>query len=286
MAFLAKHFRDHDLITKGIGLPENWPQYGAWLVLAELARRHPGKFSVIEGYYPAGGTVWFLLDNSEGDAAVLGRRQIGTFNENGHIDISHSHPDGRCPISEGVPEGSDQRLLTVAPVVLPGLREMVRDIEECAGLKQPRETPSTVNESVGWWVVSTVLGLFLHSRHRLDVSGVLWDGVSPSRLVLEQFPAISALAEGVLKWPTSTANAEIEPETAAKLSHLVAISETRARGEGGSAPFPLLVVDLQRGVAHTRKSSIDLMEQYRTSHRRIESVAFHTFERALDDGEG
>jgi hypothetical protein len=286
MAFLAKHFRDHDLITKGTGLPEHWPQYGAWLVLAELARRHPGRFSVIEGNYPAGGTVWFFLENSGDDASVLARRQIGTFNENGHIDIAHSHPEGRCPISEGVPEGSDQRLLTVAPVVLPGLREIVRDIEECGGIGHPHETPSSVNESIGWRAVSTILGLFLHSTHHLEVNGVLWDGVSPSRLVLENFPALSALTAGVVKWPTSTANAKIEPETAARLSHLVSISETRATGEGGPAPFPLLVVDLQRGVAHTRRTSIDLMEEYRIRSRSIESMAFHTFELALNAAEG
>lgn len=283
MAFLGHHFREHDNLRNGVWFPEHWAQFGAWLILSDLARRHPGALSVVEGVYPAGGTVWFLLERPAPHTPVLAARKIGTLNEMGHLDIVHSHRDSLCPISEGTPEGSDQRILTIAPVVMGDLRQITYDIERCAGLPQPSTTPPTSTESIGWWVVATVMGLYMHSRTRLQVGGVLWDGVSPSRQTLESFPALSHLIAGVTRWGTATENAEIDQETGAELLGLVSISVLGKRDGESSIRGPVLVVDLHTGVSHTKKRTIDLMNDYRSRNRNIESVSFHTIECALND---
>lgn len=282
MAFLGQHFSEHDILRNKRLQREHWPQLGAWLVLADLARRNPGAFSVVEGWYPAGGTVWFLKEIPDINTPLLATKEIGTFNENGHIDIFHSHPEGRCPINKGVPEGSDQRILTVAPVVMGRLREITSDIERCAGLPQPKTTPSTSSESIGWWVVATVLALYAHSKTRLLVEGVLADGVSPRQDVLESFSALSHFKSGVTEWETSTSNARIAPETAMRLSGLMSILALSKISDGSATAESVLVIDLHTGVAYTRTRTIDLMDAYRQK-RSIESVAFHTIETAFND---
>lgn len=283
MAFLGKYFREHDSLRNKWGQREHWPQLGAWLIFADLARRNPGRFSVVEGVYPAGGTVWFLKEKPDLSTPVLAAKTIGTFNENGHIDTIHSHPENRCPIAEDVPERSDQRILTIAPVVMGQLREITLDIERCAGLPQPTTTPPTSSESIGWWVVATVLALYAHSKTRLRVGGVLWDGVSPSQHILESFPALSHLLSGVENWATPNSNARIEPETALQLSGLMSIHTHSKHQNESSTEESVLVIDLHTGVAHTKRRKINLMDDYRQRNRNIESVAFHTIETALDD---
>lgn len=278
MAYLAQHLKTHQALDL-LGMahfPDHWNTYGAWRLMAELGRRHPGELNVVEGYYPAGGTVWFLVRNSSRKSSELDTGSVLIrLNETGHVDITHGHRDERCPIFENLPPLEDPRLWTTESIFSPNPRDMVADIERCLNLNSPSKTPSTVDTTVGWRVIAAALGATMLTKTPISVSGVLYDGVSPRTDLLRLFAGIAHLERGVLTEGSFNSNAEIEPEARDHMATLFALEDAqlpnRKEDVAGRA---LCVIDLASGVAHFRDETLDLMNEFRALGRDIDNLAW------------
>lgn len=283
MAYLAKHLKTHQALDLfGMAhFPDHWNTYGAWRLMTELARRHPGQLNVVEGYYPAGGTLWFLVRDSSKDSAEQDSASVLLrLNETGHVDITHGHRDERCPIFENLPPLEDPRLWTTESIFSPNLRGMVADIERCLNLDSPSKTPSTVNTTVGWRVIDAALGATMLSKSPMSVSGVLYDGVSPRTDLIRLFTGLAHLERGVLREGSFYSNAEIEPGARKQMASLFALEDApRPHQEEGVDRRALCVIDLSTGTTYFREETLDLMDEFRASGRDVDSVAWEILKR-------
>jgi hypothetical protein len=276
MAYLAKHRDHHQAIGEIWRLPDYWYTYGAWRLMAELARRHPGAMHVVEGEYPAGGTVWFLVESmKESTKEIFLLRNFAGLNEIGHVDMNHRHEQGRCPVEEGATDLDDPRFWTIESVFSRDLRGMVHDMEACLKLTPPKETPSTVKSTIGWRVIASALGLTLHTRTPMMVSSILYDGVLPEMHWLQLFTAIAALEKRVLKQGTYTADAEIELEAKKKMSALLVLQNApKPKQNLKESQRAVLVIDIVQGLAHFRNSTVDLMKEFSKHNRDVDALAW------------
>lgn len=278
MAYLAQHLKTHQALDL-LGMahfPDHWNTYGAWRLMAELSRRHPGELNVVEGYYPAGGTLWFLVRDSSGKPSEHDTDSVLLrLNETGHVEITHGHRDERCPIFEDLPPLEDPRLWTTESIFSPNLRDMVADIERCLNLKSPSKTPSTVDSTVGWRVIAAALGATVLTKSPMSVSGVLYDGVSPRTDLIRLFAGIAHLERGVVKEGSFHSNAEIEPDARNHMATLFALEDSQVPNhEEDVGARTLCVIDLASGVAHFRDDTLDLMNEFRTHGRDIDNLAW------------
>jgi hypothetical protein len=285
MAYLAEHRRHHQALGQMPRLPDYWYTYGAWRLMTELARRHPGAMHVVEGYYPAGGTLWFLVkslkDNTEDTVAL---ETLARLNENGHVDMSHRHDHGRCPIEERVTDLDDPRLWTIESVFSPDLRGMVRDMEACLDLTPPGETPSTVRSTIGWRVITSALGLTLTTKTPMMVSSLLYDGVSPQTHWLQLFADIAHLDKAVLTADSDTSHAEIEPGARKMLSALLVLRNALTpQNNSEESRLPFLAVDIAQGLAHLRHSTVDLMREFTHHNRDVDALAWDLIQKSRAD---
>ena len=282
MAYIATHREHHQAVGELPPLPAHWYTYGAWRLLAELARRQPGLMHVVEGEYPAGGTVWFLVERqTEPTTEIVGSPTLARLNETGHVDTSHPHEKGRCPIEEDLVERDDPRLWTVESIFSPRLREMVTDVEGCFGMTAPPETPSTVASTIGWRVIASALGVTLHTQQPLTVSGLVYDGVSPQAHLLESFSTLRHLRDGIVTPDSYWSNAEIEPVARGQMAALFALRDAFSPHTQTEEPHePLLFVDIVQGVAHFRSSTVDLMKEFVAHNRNSDAVAWELIQRA------
>ena len=244
--------------------------------MAELARRHPGAMHVVEGHYPAGGTVWFLVEGmKESTEHVFALGNWARLNATGHVDTFHRHEEGRCPLEEGVTDMDDPRLWTIESVFSRDLRGMVQDMEACLGLTPPKETPSTVTSTIGWRVIASALGLTLNAKTPMTVASLLYDGVSLQTHWLQLFADIAHLEKGVLKEGSYTENAEIDPEAQKKMSALLVLGNAQTpHNKSEESRRPILVVDIVQGLAHFRNSTVDLMKEFAHHNRDVDALAW------------
>ena len=283
MAYLAQHLKTHQALDLlGIAhFPDHWNTYGAWRLMAELSRRHPGELNVVEGYYPAGGTVWFLVRDSSGKSSEHDTDSVLIrLNETGHVEITHGHRDERCPIFEDLPPLKDPRLWTTESIFSPNLRDMVADIERCLNLNRPSKSPSTVNTTVGWRVIAAALGATMLTRSPMSVSGVLYDGVSPRTDLIRLFSGTAHLERGVLREGSFNSNAEIEPEARDHMATLFVLEDAQLpKQKENAASRALCVIDLATGVAHFRDETVNLMKEFRALGRDIDNLAWEIIRR-------
>jgi hypothetical protein len=276
MTYLAKYRDHHQAIGQIPRLPGYWYTCAAWRLMAELARRHPGLMHVVEGHYPAGGTVWFLVESmKESTEVVAALPKWARLNETGHLETFHRHDKGRCPIEDAVDDIDDPRMWTIDPLFSPNLREMVEDMEACLALTPPRETPSTVKSTIGWRVIASALGLTLHTKTPMSVSGMLYDGVSPQTHWLRLFTDIADLEKGLAKEGSYTSNAEIEPEELKKMSALLVLRNLpKPQEKLDESQRAVLVVDIVQGLVHFRNSTVDLMKEFTHHNRDVDALAW------------
>jgi hypothetical protein len=236
---------------------------------------------VVEGEYPAGGTVWFLIESlTQPDGDFLASPNLARLNETGHVDTFHRHDKGRCPIEESLLEDDDPRLWTVESVFSPNARDMVLDVEACLSLPAPDQTPSTVPSTIGWRVIAAALGLSLHTQKPLTVSGVLYDGVSPQTDLLASFSDLAHLQDGVLTKASFTENATIDSDARNTMSALFVVHGVRSpktSSEDGGAP--LLAIDIVQGIAYFASSQVDLMAEFTKHNRDIDLLAWDLLQR-------
>lgn len=281
MSYISTH-RDHHRAVGALPVvPGYWNTFGAWRLMAELARRHPGTMHVVEGEYPAGGTVWFLVERpTQPDEDFRTSPNLARLNEDGHVDTYHRHDEGRCPIEDGLSADDDPRLWTKESVSSPNARDMVLDMESCLALPSPEQTPSTVASTVGSRVIAAALGLSLHTQRPLTVSGVLYDAVSPRTDLLELFSGLAHLIDGVLKPASYTENATIESDARNTMSALFVVHGVRnPKISSEDSGAPLVTIDIVHGVAYFASSQVDLMTEFTKHNRDIDALAWDLLQR-------
>ena len=281
MAYISTHRKHHEAVGALPLVPGDWKTYGAWRLMAELARRHPGTMLVVEGEYPAGGTVWFLVERpTQPDEDFRASTNLARLNENGHVDTFHRHDQDRCPIEEGLSETDDPRFWTVESVFSPNVRDMVLDMEACLGLSAPGQTPSTVASTIGWRVIAAALGLALHSQKPLRVSGVLYDAVFPQTDLLAFFSGLAHLQDGVLTESSPTANATIERDASNTMSALFVVQDVHNPQKTAEySRLPVLAIDIIDGIAYFASSQVDLMAEFTKHNRDIDALAWDLLQR-------
>jgi hypothetical protein len=236
---------------------------------------------VVEGQYPAGGTVWFLVESmKESTTDVVASKTLARLNETGHVDMEHRHEHGRCPMEEDVADLDDPRMWTIDPLFSPNLREMVEDMEACLALTPPKETPSTVKSTIGWRVIAAALGLTLHTKTPMSVSGMLYDGVSPQTHWLRLFTDIAHLEKGVVKKGSYSSSADIEPEAQKKMSALMVLwNFPKPQEKLDESQRAVMVVDIVQGLVHFRNYTVDLMKEFTHHNRDVDALAWDLIQR-------
>ena len=279
MAYIARHQREHEEIERLDVVPTTWETCAAWHLIAELSRRNPGKLSVIQGPYPGSfRTVWFITEKpDDSEAEDWTGPTLLRITESGHVDTQHHHPEDRCPIEDGADSVKDPRFNTLDVLFTSDVKEIAGEVEACVGLASPHATPATVAESIGQRFIASALGLFLHTKNPLTVSGCLYDGVHPQRELLDAFPQLRHLAEAVTHTGEGLSTTpKMSPGVAQQISglHVVHFYRSGDSGPRGSLPDPLAAVDIATGKLHLASSTVDLMKLFIESGRDIDLMAF------------
>ena len=254
------------------------PEYGAWRLMAELARRRPGAYLAIEGRYPAGGRVWFL---NETPKAVHGVRIIGRklllVNEGGSIYPSQQVGDGLSHMDVSSGKFKHDRLQSFDPAFASDLRAMARSVERLIGFLGLEDTPPTVSSTIGWRVISSTLAATRFARAPVTVSAVHYDGCYPDLGLLERIPSLSHLPEVLKQLEDEKVEGDYVGSPVAEVAPLFLLA-AKSRQNYASRKL-LMIIDVSRGVAHFSSGTLDLLKEYRSLDGDIDRLTWRVLER-------
>ena len=271
MGYLAEHKEEHQL---ALAFDANFSirSWATWYCAAELMRRHPGTFRPVDRFTMQK-ELLDLETTGNGDQLMIRINKIGWITVWGNL----RHQEN-CRLERGV--DSDDKFLTLDVFFAPNPREIILDLEECAGLKPTRETPATQANTIGPRVIAELLKSRLHTARPLYAQGVFQsseygDGINQG--VLSGFKGLADLANLNFEVRWNSINDHPVP----LFSSLFVVREGRftERSEDFEDAKPLFVVDIEKGKLHTKQKTVDLMSEYRKNNGSIEfTVAKLLFE--------
>jgi hypothetical protein len=242
-------------------VPYTWREYSSWRFIAEISRRWPGKFTIIEGpgHEGLGDTsVWFLVEQTS--SGVPGTAAF-YVNNLGSITLANHDETHDC---EMVDRENPEDYFTIANLDVLfsiDLERLLLDIESCVVGWSPAETPLTRSDTVGQRVIAECLGLMLHTNNPLRVSGYLFDGVRYQEYLAEKIPSLAQVA-------TITGQKE-------EWSQLFFVQESVDNGIEKTEPGRILfAVDCARGTLFVGNSRINLIQEYSNNGRSIQKLCF------------
>lgn len=260
MSWLLEN-KDLNKTLEKLTLPYSWRDYAAWKLISELSRRSPGYFLIYECPYAGGmpGPVWYM------NATISPEQRQGEnvirINSGGHVAHSGHFDSQTCAVTIGVKQ--DREFDSTATIFTNDFRGLRRDLEACV-LPEPihEKTPPTLANTIGQQVIAATLGLFLHTKHPLSVTGYLYDGYEKREDLFNKIEALKNIAK---------------EDSSVDLDQLFFIREekdTPSFHMDEDAGEPIVAIDLKLGRAYFGNHAVDLMSTYQEHGRDIDSLAF------------
>lgn len=267
MGYITQNKRAHDLAWE-LDVAWNVREWAAWYYISELMRRHPHLFTPVPRFTMQ--KELMDMETSSAEESLMIR-----VNRTGNVVVwgKRDHPE-RCPIDEGAEPGTEQLVNLLDVYLHPNPREIIQEIELCAGLTPPRATPHTGSVTIGPRVIAELIRTRLHSDRPIVPSGVFQSseyGDSIDKSVLQNFEGLRELANLEYRevWHS------IYEHPVPLYSGLFAIYELPGRNTHLSEPGSklLFIVDIKTGILYKSESQIDLMKAYSDNHRDIHATA-------------
>jgi len=227
-----------------IAVPRHYAEMASWQVAAELVRRHPNEFVVIETH-PGGGQYDCLsIYERRGDK---NRPKFLNFADLNRIPRGHITSRGW-----GVDE---ERLNWVDVLFAADLRsEIIILLENHGALASPTQTPPTTPSSIGVRLIAEVLSLRVATRSPLVALNGVADSSHGSGIRGELFAEFPAIANVVSE------SDEFNIETVPAYRYWFVCTGA----DGGSERSALFGVDTWDGKLWFKsESEVDLMDLYK-----------------------
>lgn len=266
MGYISQNEHAHKLAWE-LDVAWNVREWAAWYYISELMRRHPHLFTPVSRFTMQKELMDMETSSAE-DALKIRVNRTGSVTIWGKRD----HPE-RCPIDEGTEPGSTQQVNLLDVYLHPNPREIIQEIEICAGLTPPRSTPHTGAATIGPRVIAELIRSRLHSDRPIIPSGVFQSseyGDSIEKSVLQNFPGLRELANLDYQevWHS------IYEHPVPLYSGLFAIFELPRRNANLNEPDSklLFIIDIKTGILYKSDSQIDLMKAYSENQRDIHAT--------------
>lgn len=267
MAYLARNKQNHDLAWK-ISVP--WPvrEWAAWFYVSELMRRHPNVFTPVPRFTMQKELI--DMETTGAPGALMVR-----VNRTGSITIwgERNHP-ADCPVEENTPENETQQIHLLDVYLAEDPRSIVKELEICAGLTSPRETPQTGQSTIGPRVIAELIRSRLHTEKAIIPVGVFQSseyGDSIDQESLRGLVGLSELAD--LTYPREWHSIfEYPVPLFSGLYALYELPKPSSNAEGDQKSL-LFVIDIKKGFLHSRTETVDLLRRYRDKNGDLAATA-------------
>lgn len=232
----------------------------AWMIAAELVRRHPGHCRVVEGHPHGYDCVTVIARSHTEHSYFSGWRMVIYLNkgQGGHLTTN-------TWLGSGAAE-TDERLNWVDVLMAQDLREdVVVPIEIAENLPRPAQTPETTDSSIGPRLLGALARRTMFTPRPWQlVSGMVDDDyrAEPREGLFAQFPWLSSHRE--------KCRAE-EPGFEPEWRFWFLIDEAGPVGVTDQKAY--LAIDSFRGIAFTADKVIELLPEYRRLNGSIELLA-------------
>lgn len=269
MGYISENRQAHKMAWE-LNVPWAVREWAAWYYISELMRRHPHLFNPVARFTMQKDLMDMETGSEEGSLMIR-------VNRTGSITIwgNHKHPD-RCPVEEGGEPNEHMQIHLLDVYLADEPRDIIMEIEACAGLIAPRETPLTGPATIGPRVIAELIRSRLHTDRAIIPVGVFQSseyGDSIEKDMLREFSGLSALA-----------NLEFRPEWHSIYEHPVPLYS----GLYGMYELPrpssideqrklLFIIDIKTGVLHYKDSQVDLMRLYDANGRNIQATVAALF---------
>lgn len=267
MAYIARNKHNHDLAWQ-ISVP--WPvrEWAAWFYVSELMRRHPNVFTPVPRFTMQKELIDMETNGAPGALMVR-------VNRTGSITIwgERSHP-ADCPVEENTSEDESQQIHLLDVYLADDPRSIIRELEICAGLLPPRETPQTGQSTIGPRVIAELVRSHLHTDHALVPVGVFQSseyGDSINQELLRGLIGLRELAE--LSFEKEWHSIFEHPvHLFSGLYAIYKLPKGEQRWDSESSEL-LFVIDIKKGLLHSKHESVDLLRRYRENNGNIAFTA-------------
>jgi hypothetical protein len=265
MGYLEKNKEVHAIAHHQIA---NWAVRGwaSWYCASELMRRHPGTFRPVDRFVMQK-ELLDLETTGEENQVMIRINRIGSITVWGQ----RNHKSD-CRMEFGAKKDDQISILDLTSTANP--REIILDVEECAGYRAPSVTPETVTNTIGPRVIAELLRSRLHTARPLYAQGIFQSseyGDEIEQSHVNGFHGLEELAkmEFITRWQS------INDQPVPRFSPLFMITEGRISGgvEDLEARKPLFIVDIEKGLVHTRSQTVSLLSAYRQNKGSIEFTA-------------
>lgn len=258
---MRPHDRSVHEAGERVAVPKHYAEMCSWKVAAELVRRHPEQFVVIETH-PGGGQYDCLsIYERQTDE---GRERFRRF-----ADLNRG-PRGHIT-SQGW--GVDTERLNWLDVLFSEhLRdEVIIPLERADDLASPRETPLTTSSTVGVRLIAELLAMRVVSRDRLTALNGVIDGSYGAGIRNELFSSFPSISSHLPE--SEVFNLETSP---AYRYWFVASLKSNEK-----PPHALLAIDTWNGLLWFRnESSSNVLDLYREHESDITNLASVVLSRA------
>lgn len=263
MGYISENRHAHKM-ARAIDVAWSVREWAAWYYISELMRRHPHLFTPVSRFTMQK-ELMDMETGTEGGSLMI------RVNRTGNVTIwgERAHPE-RCPIEEGAQPGEDFVVNLLDVYLNPNPRQVIKEIEACAGLTPPRATPHTASATIGPRIIAELIRGRLHSDRPIIPIGVFQsseygDGIN--KRVLQTFEGLRHLAnlEFEERWNS------IYQHPVPLYSGLYSIYEYPSRNMDPSDPERklLFIIDIKTGTLHKEHEQVDLMRAYGDNERDI-----------------
>jgi hypothetical protein len=264
MGYISQNRETHKMAWE-LNVPWVVREWAAWYYISELMRRHPNVFTPVARFTMQKELMDMESGSEEGSLMIR-------VNRTGSITIwgNHKHPD-RCPVEEGAEPNENMHIHLLDVYLAANPREIIKEIEACAGLIAPRETPLTGPATIGPRVIAELIRSRLHTDRAIVPVGVFQSseyGDSIDKDMIREFSGLIDLA-----------NLEFRPEWHSITEHpvplysgLYGMFELLGPASNDGAKNLLFIIDIKTGVLHFEDSQLDLMRLYDANGRNIQAT--------------
>jgi len=237
-----------------IAVPRHYAEMASWQVAAELVRRHPNEFVVIETH-PGGGQYDCL--------SIYERRGVGDRPR--FLNFAHLNRIPRGHITSRGWGVDEKRLNWVDVLFADDLRnEIIIPLEDYGSIAPPAQTPPTTPSSIGVRLIAEALSLRVATRSPLVALNGVHDSSNGSGIRGELFAEFQAITNVM----SESDDFDIETVPAYRYWFVC------VGADGGSERRTLFGVDTWDGkLWYKNESEVDLMDLYKDYGSDITTMA-------------
>jgi hypothetical protein len=268
LGYLARNKENHDLAGQ-LSVPWAVREWAAWFFVSELMRRHPNVFTPVPRFTMQKELI--DMETTSAPGALMIR-----VNRTGSITIwgERQHPEN-CPVEENTSPNESQQIHLLDVYLAENPRDIIKELELCAGLVPPGETPLTGQATIGPRVIAELVRSRLHTQRPIVPVGVFKSneyGDSIDQDMLRGLDGLKDLAE--LQYSPDWHSIFEYPVPLYSGLYGIVEAQNASSGNASEEKKLLFVIDIKKGLMHSTQKTVDLLNIYRRNDGDIAATAF------------